>query len=69
MNEVDQTKSAVEGLHKCPTRFAQSVPVSETFGANIVWTRRPNQQLAFGAMGFIRVVHDTGATARCPPVG
>lgn len=28
---------AVEHLHKCKAALAQSVPVTETFGGNIVW--------------------------------
>jgi hypothetical protein len=33
----DELCGAVERMHNCSARLAQSVPVSETFGGNIVW--------------------------------
>jgi hypothetical protein len=35
--DADQLKNAVERMHGGKARLAQSVPVSETFGGNIVW--------------------------------
>lgn len=33
----DELKHAVEHMHRCNAALIQSVPVSETFGGDIVW--------------------------------
>jgi hypothetical protein len=35
--DADQLRNAVERMHGGKARLAQSVPISETFGGNIVW--------------------------------
>jgi hypothetical protein len=35
--EVDQLRKAIEGLHRCSARLAQSVPVKETDKGTAVW--------------------------------
>lgn len=35
--EVDQLRRAIEGLHRCSASLAQSVPVVESRGEEIVW--------------------------------
>jgi hypothetical protein len=34
---ADQLQTAVEGMHHCRARLAQSVPVSERFSGQAVW--------------------------------
>src|ERR1700676_2184790 len=35
--EVDQLQKAIEGLHRCSARLAQSVPVNETHDGAAAW--------------------------------
>jgi hypothetical protein len=35
--EADQLQKAIEGLHRCSARLAQSVPVKETHDGATVW--------------------------------
>jgi hypothetical protein len=35
--QLEGLRRAIEGMHGGKARLAQSVPVSETFGGNIVW--------------------------------
>jgi hypothetical protein len=35
--EIDQLQKAIEGLHRCSARFAQSVPVKETHNGAAAW--------------------------------
>ena len=35
--EVDQLQKAIEGLHRCSARLAQSVPIKQTHKGAAVW--------------------------------
>ena len=37
LDNVDELKKAVEGMHQCTAEFAESVPVNEVFNGRTVW--------------------------------